>query len=513
LFITQTVIASEVLSLYSEFLTNLANNLANQQPQPIQNIISTIYSTTNPTNVLNAINAAPCISTCGASCQTCVNALTTNLVGAGMSQSDAGTLANNLVTAANADPNWSATASNINTVVNNQVAANNAQQQLQQSAPRQYAVNSTNFYIGRTSTIDKQLLSISSTNVNNLNNIFKATISNYQGVEDTYNFRTTFVGAVPSAGARRRRAVPQTASAVQVAFTFDTTCLPTDTACFSAPAPNSALYNSLQQRLDMAFNIFTPGSPQCFTNGVFDRSCVNGLATTYCQNLYATSSNETGSRQNTQTYVFNIIACLNGISYPNGTCFRDYPYGQANSTSIANTIVCGPAPTVPVTTAPVVVATTNSVSSDASSSSGGGSSIIPIIAAVVGGVVILALIIIILLRRKNRNNNSQVKKTDDRTVVAFENPMYDDPATNSATAQPTYDSAAVHDSEGLYDEPAFNQASNKANPVYQSTEDLTGAGYMEQVGGGQKGGDGYLDVNPSAEKAEDVGYLDNVEKK
>jgi hypothetical protein len=117
------------------------------------------------------------------------------------------------------------------------------------------------------------------------------------------------------------------------------------------------------------------------------------------------------------------------------------------------------------------------------------------------------------------------------------------PLRQQNASQPVYDASAHHDGEGLYDEPAFNRDAQKANPVYQSTEDLAAASeYMEQPGGGK--GDGCessvcvcvcvcvcvvvclpassdlvlsahvapdLDVAPGA--AEDVGYLDGVEKK
>ncbi len=109
-----------------------------------------------------------------------------------------------------------------------------------------------------------------------------------------------------------------------------------------------------------------------------------------------------------------------------------------------------------------------------------------------------------------------MQTSDDRTVVAFENPMYDDPAvtisfmktdfqTTGAGSQPTYDSSMpAEGGEGLYDEPAFN-SSAKANPVYQSTEDLAAGGEYVDGDGVQKG-DGYLDVSPNT-KPDDVGYL------
>jgi len=119
------------------------------------------------------------------------------------------------------------------------------------------------------------------------------------------------------------------------------------------------------------------------------------------------------------------------------------------------------------------------------------------------GILIILIVVVVVVRRKKGRAAAPKsgKGADDRTVVAFENPMYDDPGTHGSF-QPTYDNGQIggaHESEGLYDEPAFN-ASTKANPVYQSTEDL--------ADGGGGGGDGYLDVAPKTEGApEDVGYL------
>lgn len=71
-----------------------------------------------------------------------------------------------------------------------------------------------------------------------------------------------------------------------------------------------------------------------------------------------------------------------------------------------------------------------------------------------------------------------------------------------------YSDTSAHDAEGLYDEPAFNANLKKANPVYESTENLAGAepAYAET---GPVVADGYLDVSPNTAgaKAEDVGYL------
>jgi len=137
-----------------------------------------------------------------------------------------------------------------------------------------------------------------------------------------------------------------------------------------------------------------------------------------------------------------------------------------------------------------------------------------VVAALAGGglLLIVIIILIIVLRRRGPERTHREKplktQTTDRTVVAFENPMYDDPTTNPTA---TYEAPAEED-EGLYDEPAFN-ASEKANPMYQSNENIAEA--IDEEGGG------YLDVAPEdsvgdaaeeeEEEEETGGYLNMTE--
>jgi len=167
--------------------------------------------------------------------------------------------------------------------------------------------------------------------------------------------------------------------------------------------------------------------------------------------------------------------------------------------------------TAPTTTtqAPTTTTTTTVAgkgTTDASTS--GGSAGLGLVAgAAAAGVVILVLVIVALIiynRRKRRPN--AVARADDRTVVAFENPMYDDPAHGSA---PVYDSTNQNDHEGLYDEPAFQQQQKKDNPLYQSTEGLDQAVYDSA---GDQQADGYLDVaaQDGPGGVQDTGYLDQA---
>ena len=136
-----------------------------------------------------------------------------------------------------------------------------------------------------------------------------------------------------------------------------------------------------------------------------------------------------------------------------------------------------------------------------SGSSSGSAAGVPM-AAVVGaavGVVLVIVIVVVVVRRRRRPAG---KEAAARTVVAFENPMYDEPTKGGAGApEALYDDAERDDEhdEGLYDEPAFAQGKEmgKENPMYQSTEDILGDDDPADEAGG------YLDVAPDEELEDD----------
>jgi len=101
-----------------------------------------------------------------------------------------------------------------------------------------------------------------------------------------------------------------------------------------------------------------------------------------------------------------------------------------------------------------------------------------IIAAAAGAALLCCIIIIVVLLRGGSDDGG---KNEARNVVAFENPMYDDPSGGMNQV------AATTDGE-LYDEPAFQ---DKSNPMYSSQENTAADGA------------GYLDVNPDDEDDED----------
>merc|ERR1712195_165518 len=106
---------------------------------------------------------------------------------------------------------------------------------------------------------------------------------------------------------------------------------------------------------------------------------------------------------------------------------------------------------------------------DDAAAASGGLPIIPI-AAGAGGVIVILIVIIVVMSGGNNDGGSNAGP--GTSVVAFENPMYDDPSNNDR-ANPVFDEEQGGSDEGLYDEPAFNDAGD-------------GAG-------------GYLDVEPDEE--------------
>lgn len=115
----------------------------------------------------------------------------------------------------------------------------------------------------------------------------------------------------------------------------------------------------------------------------------------------------------------------------------------------------------------------DAIDAEASAAAGGDLPIIPI-AAGAGGVVVILIIVIVVMASKGGNQQAGPKGT---SVVAFENPMYDDPSQGNK-GNPMYDETGGDGGdEGLYDEPAFN--------------------------GEADNGGGYLDVEPDDDDDDD----------
>jgi hypothetical protein len=153
------------------------------------------------------------------------------------------------------------------------------------------------------------------------------------------------------------------------------------------------------------------------------------------------------------------------------------------------------------TTTTTVAATTTPVSVDTAASSAAAGSGAALFGAAAGGGIILIVIIVIIVVRKRRGTPNSARKPE-RSVVAFENPMYDNMNNANNTAQPTYDNREGDEAnQGLYDEPAFRTETDKENPLYESTDNLA----MEPTPTLR---DGNMDVSANDEEGGDNGYLD-----
>jgi len=486
----QTIIQATLPSLMlSYFLAQLADSLAatrSNLPPAANNLANTISNSPNASNALNLSNTDPCFSTCTTDCLSCVASLNATLIAAGVDPAVASNLANSLTTAKDLvnsqGGNWTAVSTNVNTVVTGTSTSTAVAQQQQQATPQIYSVTSSTFYIGRQRYLSDQLRAWA--NRQAVGSAFYASLRSVATLKSVWNLNIDWIANVGS----RRRAAQLLPSALTVSFNYNISCLPNDNVCQSNAA-STPLYTSITTQLNNAFNAFTPTAPFCAfitgnLAGTYNMTCLTEAASTYCGNNIALTVPV--ARDLTKGYLYNMTQCGTQPAYPNGACVdTSYAvYALGNATSISQSCDCA------------------AQGSAAASGGGGGGGGMAFAGAGVGGAFLLIVIIVIVVRRrksKTASSSSKGKRADDRTVVAFENPMYDDPGN---APQPTYDNSALraHDSEGLYDEPAFNSI-NKTNPVYQSTEELNEGG---------DGAGGYLDVAPGENKAEDVGYLEQA---
>jgi len=135
----------------------------------------------------------------------------------------------------------------------------------------------------------------------------------------------------------------------------------------------------------------------------------------------------------------------------------------------------------------------------ASASASGDSGIVVIAAAAGGGAILIVVVVVLMRKRRGRGQVAGLKKPDDRVVVAFENPMYQEAGQSGAsTHQDGLYSEVGKSSGGLYEEPSFLQQNKKHNPIYmEGAEETTGAGYLIVQNQKPTSG-GYLDVDANA---------------
>lgn len=203
----------------------------------------------------------------------------------------------------------------------------------------------------------------------------------------------------PSVPSLRRRSVVlgATTTGFVLTFNYNVSCLASNTAC-QTQSTGSTLYVSTNSALNNAFNAFNLALGPCQILGstagfyIFNTTCLDATAATYCGSLVAIGVDSFTARNNTADFLYNLTVCGTQPAFPNGTCL-DSSYTTtaiANSSSIANSCSC-----------------VNLAS--ASSSGGGGGGLGMAAGAAAGGIILIVIIIIVLLRRR-RNVGAKSSK-------------------------------------------------------------------------------------------------------
>eukprot|EP00730_Choanoeca_flexa_P002447 TRINITY_DN11055_c0_g1_i2.p1 TRINITY_DN11055_c0_g1~~TRINITY_DN11055_c0_g1_i2.p1 ORF type:complete len:854 (+),score=302.59 TRINITY_DN11055_c0_g1_i2:175-2562(+) len=186
-------------------------------------------------------------------------------------------------------------------------------------------------------------------------------------------------------------------------------------------------------------------------------------------------------------YIRNRVKCDARGPMPNGDCYGPNPDADAIAQRVGADAFAQ--------------AQDNTRTAGSSGSDDSGNNVGIIAGAAAGGVVLIAAVAFVLLRR--RGGNPAAAKQQDRSVVAFNNPLYDE---SGNVAEEAYDNPVPGDDGGIYDEPAFN-GNAKNNPMYDSNDNLAdegGEGYLTTEGV-PEGGDGYLETDPAHHQD---GYVD-----
>lgn len=430
----QTIIQATLPSLMlSYYLVQLADSLAatrNNLPPAANDLANTISNSPNASNALNLSNTDPCFANCTSDCLSCVASLNASLIAAGFDPAVASNLANSLTAAKDAvnsqGGNWTDVTNDVNTVVTGTQTTNAVTQQQQQSTPQIYSVTSSTFYIGRQRFLSDQLRAWA--NRQAVATAFYASLRSVATLKSVWNLNVDWIANVGS----RRRQAQLLPSALTVTFNYNISCLPNDNVCQSNAA-TTPLYTSVSTQLNGAFNAFVPTAPFCgfitgSLAGTYNMTCLKEAASAYCGNNIALS--ESVARDLTKGYLFNMTQCGTQPAYPNGVCLdTSYAvYALGNATSISQSCDC---------VAPGAAS--------ASSGGGGGGGLAFAGAGAGGGILIIVIVVLVFRRRSKTTSSSSSKgkvcflilklsvtpqRADDRTVVAFENPMYDDPGVS-----------------------------------------------------------------------------------
>eukprot|EP00730_Choanoeca_flexa_P018188 TRINITY_DN8832_c0_g1_i4.p1 TRINITY_DN8832_c0_g1~~TRINITY_DN8832_c0_g1_i4.p1 ORF type:complete len:1351 (+),score=368.45 TRINITY_DN8832_c0_g1_i4:415-4053(+) len=161
---------------------------------------------------------------------------------------------------------------------------------------------------------------------------------------------------------------------------------------------------------------------------------------------------------------------------------------EVTASSMSADRVCGPSPNA-------------GNPNPAASSSGDDSNTGLLIGGVLGGVLVLVLLAVAVVTYRKRAAAQHQKASENRHVVAFENPIYDG---DDEPDQVGYDNAfgeePSDDGTGLYDQPQMNQGGEDG---YLEAEGAEPDGYLEAEGfhpdGEAEDTGGYLDVDGEEE--------------
>jgi len=260
---------------------------------------------------------------------------------------------------------------------------------------------------------------------------------------------------------------------ISVSFTYFMICLPQTTCALSTSEQTSvkAMMNHVIESYDLRY-------ASCFTvESGFDFPCLQNKVTQKYKDAIAGGATPDEAKAIAIAYFKELYGCGVKGADAEGKCIDPT---ASDAADIAAKDAADTAETI--------------AAQDSTSGSDGGFPII-IIAAAGGGVLLCVVIIIIVAARRRRSKPRKAASTRDPTVVAFENPMYEDNNLGGKSKPDAlYDngvSGGGNGSEGLYDEPANNPAGlrsvAKQNPVYASSEHL----YNDED---EHNATGYLDV-------------------
>jgi len=304
----------------------------------------------------------------------------------------------------------------------------------------------------------------------NLQNQISTSMTGLSGVQRVLSVSVSLDTTTPE---DRRRGTAASPTSILVAVQYIAYC-PNNNAA-SCSSPSSSLQTMIEEVVETTLNGYTIVTDPCENITAYP----SWNLTCYIKELQSDINNDRSVY--TPTYVTNLVTTTLSCDYrgqkPTGGCYAPSPTATTDISTVLSSL--------------------SYPTSSAASTSNSSSTAIGVGVGVGFGVLVLVVLILIVVVRRRGSHRGPNPKSDDRTVVAFENPMYDDPAQKEVNVM--YDSGAsqyagVEAHDGLYDEPAYNQTTSvdKSNPLYQSQENIAAQQVEES---------GYLDVAANEETA------------